>query len=120
VGRPGTLLGVVANPVLHQTPVDLTAGDSMIFYTDGLIEARLAGDVLFDLDYLIGALQGCRGLDPAGITAHIEQTLTDLRAEPRDDIAILVVQVSGDRPGDASASAGYSSPAASIASAGSE
>ena len=120
VGRPGTLLGVVADPVLHQTPVDLMAGDSMIFYTDGLIEARLAGDVLFDLDYLIGTLQGCRGLDPAGITAHIEQTLMDLRAEPRDDIAILVVQVSGKSPDGTSASAAYSSPAASIASAGSE
>ena len=92
----------------------------MIFYTDGLIEARLANDVLFDLDHLIEGLEGCRGLDPAGITARIEQRLTDLRAEPRDDIAILVVQVSGERPDGTSASAGYSSPAASIASAGSE
>ena len=40
LGRPGTLLGLVAEPELHDTRRLLRPGDSLVLYTDGLTEAR--------------------------------------------------------------------------------
>lgn len=40
VGRPGTLLGLIPDPDLHDTRELLRAGDSLVFYTDGVTEAR--------------------------------------------------------------------------------
>jgi PAS domain S-box-containing protein len=93
IGDPGTLLGVVSDPVLHEATTELHPGDSVVFYTDGLTEARIP-EGLFDEERLIETLQRCGGLDPPTVTDHIEQALTDLRAQARDDIAILVAQVS--------------------------
>jgi serine phosphatase RsbU (regulator of sigma subunit) len=38
VGQPGTLLGMV-EPTLHDTVVDIGAGDTLLLYTDGLTDA---------------------------------------------------------------------------------
>ncbi len=40
VGRPGTLLGVLARPELHDVQRLLRPGDSMIMYSDGVTDAR--------------------------------------------------------------------------------
>jgi serine phosphatase RsbU (regulator of sigma subunit) len=97
IGDPGTLLGVVPDPVLSEATTDLQPGDCIVFYTDGLTEARTR-DGLFDEERLIETLQQCGGLDPSAVTDHIEQALTDLRAVARDDIALLVAQVSRHGP----------------------
>jgi len=39
-GRPGTLLGVLARPELHDVQRLLRPGDSLIMYSDGVTEAR--------------------------------------------------------------------------------
>lgn len=39
-GRPGTLLGVLAHPELHDSQRLLRAGDSLILFSDGVTEAR--------------------------------------------------------------------------------
>src|SRR5215212_2321612 len=38
-GEPGTLLGIFADPDLVDCEVDLGPGDSILLYTDGVIEA---------------------------------------------------------------------------------
>ena len=40
VGEPGTLLGVVPDPDLTSTEIELYRGDTVVFYTDGITEAR--------------------------------------------------------------------------------
>jgi PAS domain S-box-containing protein len=96
-GRPGTLLGVTGDPALSDETVQLGPGDAAILYTDGVTDARAPGRVLSQSD-LGELLRGCAGLDAAAIAARIEQAATAPDparpgAEPRDDVAILVLRV---------------------------
>ena len=49
IGRPGTLLGVVAEPRVHDVEVHLRAGETLVCYTDGLTEGR-RGDEFYGDD----------------------------------------------------------------------
>jgi len=94
VGAPGTLLGVVPNIELHPVIMDLLPGDSLIFYTDGVTEARTDTGAMFGLEGLTAVVMSCVGCDAAEIAERIESSLIDAHVErPRDDIAIVVVQI---------------------------
>jgi PAS domain S-box-containing protein len=100
VGRPGTLLGVTGDPALSDESAQLGPGDAAILYTDGVTDARAPGRVLTQSD-LRELLRGCTGLDAAAIAARIEQAATapdpeQPGAEPRDDVAILVLRVAAE------------------------
>ena len=43
LGTPGTLIGLVERPELHDRTGELHAGDTIVLYTDGLTEAGRAG-----------------------------------------------------------------------------
>jgi serine phosphatase RsbU (regulator of sigma subunit) len=96
VGSPGTLLGVVSEIELHPVVVDLQEGDTLVFYTDGVTEARSDTGAMFGMEGLTSAVLACVGCDAAEVAERIESSLTDATMDrPRDDIAIVVVQVSG-------------------------
>jgi PAS domain S-box-containing protein len=96
VGEPGTLLGVVSDIELHSKLIDLEAGDTLVFYTDGVTEARMKNGEMFGIEGLRAAVLSCVGNGAAEVAERIESSLTDANVDrPRDDIAIVVVQVSG-------------------------
>jgi serine phosphatase RsbU (regulator of sigma subunit) len=101
-GEPGTLLGVVPDPALSCTDVELFRGDTLVFYTDGITEARTR-EGLFGYDGLLKAMRACAGCDAAEIAERIEQTMLDVQTGGlRDDVALVVAQISagagvGDR-----------------------
>ena len=100
VGEPGTLLGVVPDIELHPVIVDLQAGDTLVFYTDGVTEARTETGDMFGMTGLRSAVLACVGCDAAEVAERIESSLTDANVDrPRDDIAIVVVQISGSAAG---------------------
>jgi serine phosphatase RsbU (regulator of sigma subunit) len=89
----GTLLGVFPEPELDNSSVRLGAGDSIVFYTDGVTEQfeRIgqAGDAR-----LVSLLWECEGMDAAAIADRIyREAALDPPGTPRDDIAIVVLQV---------------------------
>jgi PAS domain S-box-containing protein len=92
-GRPGTLLGVVADPEISETFVQLRAGDALVLFTDGVTEAsRLDGT--FGPQQLAGFLGACAGRDAARIAAGVERRVVEVRqGHPRDDVAVLVLRV---------------------------
>jgi integral membrane sensor domain MASE1 len=93
LGRPGTLLGVVPEPVLADEDIELRPGETVLFYTDGLIDAFAPRRVL-EMTELKSLLRSSVGRTPAEIIDAIDQSLLDvLEAEPRDDIALVVLQV---------------------------
>ena len=95
VGEPGTLLGVVSEIELHPSHLELQPGDTLVLYTDGVTEARTSGGGMFGMEGLSSAVQACVGCDAAEVAERIESSLTDANMDrPRDDIAIVVVQVS--------------------------
>ncbi|MCP9491696.1 MAG: SpoIIE family protein phosphatase [Solirubrobacteraceae bacterium MAG38_C4-C5] len=92
VGAPGTLLGVVNDRVVAQNiDVTLGRGDALVFYTDGVPEARDSTDRLFDLP---SYLAGCRGWDAEQIACGIQEAaIAHQGGRPDDDVALLVLRV---------------------------
>ena len=94
VGRPGTLLGVVAEPVISETSVRLRAGDALVLYTDGVIEASPLDDA-FGPSQLASFIGGCTGKDAGRIAAGIERRVLEVQeGRLRDDVAVVVLRAS--------------------------
>ena len=93
VGTPGTLLGVVPDPSFEDRAVALERGDSLVFYTDGVIEGR-GDEPSLDEESLAELVATCAGREADAIAAEIEQAaIRGQRGRPRDDIAVLVLRV---------------------------
>jgi PAS domain S-box-containing protein len=93
VGAPGTLLGVVPDPNLEDRTVTLGPGDTLVFYTDGVIESRV-GDGVLDERRLAELVATCAGSGPDTIASRVEEAaVLSQNGHPKDDIAVLVLQV---------------------------
>lgn len=98
VGATGMLLGVDSAPPLPEATVRLGPGETLIFYTDGLMDAYAPGRAV-EVQELSGVLAPCAGRPPEAVVSAIERALLGrLETEPRDDIAIVVLRVS-EAPG---------------------
>jgi sigma-B regulation protein RsbU (phosphoserine phosphatase) len=99
-GRPGTLLGIVPDPELHDSRCLLRAGDSLVLFTDGVTEAR--GHVDRDLygdDRLRDVIAGSGDMSAARIAEAIQQAvLAFSRGDNSDDTVALVLKVPGAEP----------------------
>ena len=91
VGRYGTVLGVVPDVRVHDAPLTLDAGDSLVFYTDGVLEARRDDD-FFGEDRTAESVARASGTAP-GIAAGLVADVLGFKNEARhDDLAILVAR----------------------------
>jgi serine phosphatase RsbU (regulator of sigma subunit) len=90
----GVLLGVCQDPVFEETRVDLTIGDTLILYTDGVIEQRDASRS-FSEQHLGMLVRNRRNVVDAEATAQLIADTVHLVApdQVRDDVAILVACV---------------------------
>jgi len=87
----GVLLGVCQDPVFEEVSVDLTVGDTLILYTDGVIEQRDASRS-FSERHLGMLVRNRRNVVDAEATAQLIEDTVHLVApdQVRDDVAILV------------------------------
>ena len=93
VGEFGTLLGVVPDPEFEDRSLALAPGDALVFYTDGVIEAR-PGYHSLDEESLAELLATCVGADADAIAARVEDAAVSAQnGSPRDDIAVLVLRI---------------------------
>ena len=94
VGAPGTLLGVVPDPDLEDRAITLDPWDTLVFYTDGVIESRASSDGVLDERRLGELIATCAGRGPDTIAAMVEDAaVLSQNGRPRDDIAVLVLRV---------------------------
>lgn len=92
VGRFGTLLGMAMNPSISDTEVELAVGDSLLLYTDGVVEAG-RGSVRMGEDGLAKVLASCRNRAPREVVAAVELAAVEAYGgEPRDDIALIALR----------------------------
>lgn len=93
VGDPGLPAGLFDDLALRRAHTALRPGDVMVFYTDGLIEARYDGQE-YGAGRLRGALAAAEG-DAAAIAAALDADVEAFRrgASVHDDTAVLVVRV---------------------------
>ena len=99
VGRRGPLLAGFEGARYGAEPLHLAAGDSLILYTDGVIEAgerEEGGRGGLDPARLGGMLGACVGVDADRIAQRIEDAVVEAEAgNPRDDAAIVVLRSPG-------------------------
>jgi serine phosphatase RsbU (regulator of sigma subunit) len=95
VGEPGTLLGALPSPILADADANLAVGDSLILYTDGMLDVgdRSKAD---DPNWLTKQLAKAAGKGPDEIAQKLTQAAVKRHGgEPRDDIAVLVLHRNG-------------------------
>jgi serine phosphatase RsbU (regulator of sigma subunit)/PAS domain-containing protein len=94
VGVPGTLLGVVDVPELHDVRLRLHPGEALLLFTDGVTEARRGREVLGD-ERLASYVRGLSGLTASEMAERVVSRVRSFGGEgdPRDDVAVLVVVV---------------------------
>jgi serine phosphatase RsbU (regulator of sigma subunit) len=94
IGLPGTLLGILPDPEIRPQELTLRPGDSLILYTDGVIEASPV-DHRFGPEQLARVVSECHGRAPVATARHIEDAVLEVQGgKVRDDVAVVVLRVS--------------------------
>lgn len=98
VGEPGTALGLVVDPEVVSTTVELTPGDALCLFTDGLVEARDADGEQLGADRVADVLGAVDVAGPAGAGDVLALLDRSARAwhggELGDDVAVLLLKAS--------------------------
>ena len=82
------------DPELEHLRVRLEAGDSAIFYTDGLLEARGPDGSLFGEERLRSVVGSCADLSAPATAERLKDVAIEFgEGAPRDDLAVLVLRV---------------------------
>jgi len=93
VGAPGSLIGLFPEIRLWEETTQLAPGDSIVFYTDGVTEGG-QGRQQFGEDRLVEVLRAGTASTALQLAAAVEAAVLEFGgAQPRDDMAILVLRV---------------------------
>jgi PAS domain S-box-containing protein len=87
----GPLIGVIEDVLYEAHELVLAPGDTLVLYTDGLTDAQAPARIISE-DELGELLVRAHGLGAEGLASFLVQEATGER-EPRDDIALLVLEV---------------------------
>ena len=99
IGAPGTLLGLVPEPVLEDRSVELQPGDTLLLYTDGLTEAGAPAHVWSPDELAAAAREAARGSVEATVERLVDAAVGSLPAL-RDDVAVLALRPDGTHAHD--------------------
>lgn len=91
----GTVLGIFRDVEFEEEEIQLESGDTLVAFTDGLIEARSPLDEEFGEDRLIEILLRCAHLPAAEIESRILRAIEDwtAEAEQEDDLTLVILKV---------------------------
>jgi serine phosphatase RsbU (regulator of sigma subunit) len=92
VGDPGTLIGAFRDVEVHDAAAELRPGDSLVLYTDGVLEAGAPERVLMPGD-LAEILRSAPAGTPEDLAREIEESVLAPERRLRDDVAILVARI---------------------------
>lgn len=97
VRRTGPLIGCLPDAEFSTVTLTLAPGDTILFSTDGLPDARLDGRWLGD-EGVRAHLAGCGPLPAAELVADLRTLLTSCDSLLRDDIALLAISLAAAQP----------------------
>ena len=93
----GCLIGAFDEPEFSETTVTLTSGDTILLYTDGLLDAHAPARILEPAELRAALAAGPRH-DADSIIASLLETVGVAAGDCRDDIAVIAATLDG-RPG---------------------
>lgn len=91
VGVPGTVAGVLAEPDLADVTLTLSAGDTLVLFTDGISDRHASGE--FFEDRLAAILTGAPERDAKAVAEGLLDEAKGFAAGHDDDMAVLVLRV---------------------------
>jgi PAS domain S-box-containing protein len=92
LGQPGTMLGADRDVHLQDAEAELSAGDALVLYTDGVIECKTPAG-RYGSEQLIALLGELGERDAAGVTrAILDATVAAPTHSSNDDVAVLVLR----------------------------
>lgn len=95
VSVTGTLVGMLPGVTFGASDIHLGPGETLLFYTDGITEARVDGELLGP-ERLMAMFGDCRGMPAQSVTERVEQFVLEyLAGRPHDDLAILAIRPTG-------------------------
>jgi PAS domain S-box-containing protein len=90
----GVLLGVEPDPMLSPVSLTLGPGDTLVLYTDGVVDARAANGDRFGEERLHAAVDAAAGGSAEAVAAAIDEAVAAFEPDrQRDDRAIVVLRV---------------------------
>jgi PAS domain S-box-containing protein len=91
----GTLLGVESEPLIEPQRLQLAAGDTLVLYTDGVVDARADGGERFGEERLRAAVDAAAGGSAEAVATAVDGAVAAFEPDvQRDDRAIVVLRVS--------------------------
>ncbi len=91
IGLPGTVLGGFPSIAAHDTDLNLAAGETLLFYTDGVTEAKTL-DGRFGSERLEVLLAELSGLEAGAVATRVEAAVSELADAVSDDIAVVALR----------------------------
>ena len=88
------LIGVVDEPEFSETIVTLTSGDTIVLYTDGLLDAHAPARILNSVELRAALAAGPRH-DADAIIASLLDSVGVAEGNCRDDIAVIAARFDG-------------------------
>ncbi|WP_155371026.1 PP2C family protein-serine/threonine phosphatase [Catellatospora vulcania] len=92
----GPIVGILPAAAFTATSLTLHPGDTLLLYSDGIIEARSGGpETMFGQDALREAVSTAATANAPGVIAALISVLADLGDSVDDDVALMALGVSG-------------------------
>jgi PAS domain S-box-containing protein len=93
LGGPGHPLGIRPNARFYETWAELATGDTLVLYSDGLIDVGPPEHTL-ETEQLAALLGRCAGLAPDPLLDELERLVVEHRGggRQRDDVALLALR----------------------------
>ena len=95
IAQNGLLLAASEHAQYTEKTLPIEAGDRLLLYTDGLVEARNALGELFGEEALIHALEQTAGLAPEEAVGRIIAEVEKWAKSQDDDLTVLVCDYVG-------------------------
>lgn len=93
IGKGGLPIGLINDASQHQLECSLNAGDRLLIYSDGFVEAEMPDGSLLDDRGLLGLIAETHGSGPAYLDALYDNLLKIVGDVRDDDISAVLLEV---------------------------
>ncbi|MCE9578804.1 MAG: SpoIIE family protein phosphatase, partial [Deltaproteobacteria bacterium] len=97
IATPGTWVGIIddVDDVTVDGALTLAAGDTLVVYSDGVVEAAAASGEHFGLERLTAVARAAASAGPAAVVAQVVAAVAAHRVQQDDDVTVVALRYRG-------------------------